>query len=882
MKKIDKFLFIFLFCLNYIFCYSSDINYEDLEELLRNNIISQEDYNILMGENNQETTEGIYELKINGESKAKIYKVFVKNGKLYFPLKSFFENINFQNYSFSDENELKIYLGENLKEIILTKEELKVDKERTKKIEKDDIISKDGELYLAEDLFKEIFLSNLRIDNNNYIIGMYLNFPTPEEIKIRTDRTKEKLEEDKNKKTLQYTNTPELFELGYLRTQFLQTYEISKDDDTKKKDWEGNLEYQGAFLYGQLTANYDLKEKKFQDITLKYNEIWEKHTLEIGNYSVGSEAAREWGVNFKKDKGYIITSDKTYIIRENVPIGSRVELLYLGFAIDVQDEKNGSVEFKNSEIKSNREYTLKIYEPSGNIILKKISTTSDYNQQNKGQFEYNISLREDDESKKIRANSKIYYGLTDNLTFGLGYDKEIENLNTRYEYIENGSLEAIYNDTFFSYPYVLSYEDKRVFTKIYDKDRKKNTKDKNSKHFKGQIDINKLRLKFENDFKEKYYEEKRDENYTVEYRPFKSLELGYEYDKTYYYDGSEKNNSKYKVGYSKSFKSLLWTAEYEKYINDKSEYNLNVYYNGLRNHSVRLENSWTNDGKDYEVGLTLFSNTNKTFDYTFEARYSEKTKEAFTFRFNMKLNDWFTYEGNFDKLGNQKHKVGVDKIFDLKHPLEKVETLDSCRVKIITFIDLNDNNICDEDEPRIDNVKVKVGGKEVLTDKRGEGMLYGIPNHIVYDLNPTIRKPSFVLGNNKIKIRGTTSSTLVAYIPVKPLLTLTGIVNVDSSLNKTLNEKIAMFGEILIKVKDISGKVLDMAVPDETGIFEISGLLPKKYYLEIIYTGIDKNFEKYEEIIQLSYFDKTDGNMFVVNLLENTISLNKKGEYEVE
>ena len=71
----------------------------------------------------------------------------------------------------------------------------------------------------------------------------------------------------------------------------------------------------------------------------------------------------------------------------------------------------------------------------------------------------------------------------------------------------------------------------------------------------------------------------------------------------------------------------MWTAEYEKYINDKSEYNLNVYYNGFRNHSVRLENSWTNDGKDYEVGLTLFSNTNKTFDYTFEARYSEKTKE---------------------------------------------------------------------------------------------------------------------------------------------------------------------------------------------------------------------------------------------------------------
>ena len=29
----------------------------------------------------------------------------------------------------------------------------------------------------------------------------------------------------------------------------------------------------------------------------------------------------------------------------------------------------------------------------------------------------------------------------------------------------------------------------------------------------------------------------------------------------------------------------------------------------------------------------------------------------------------------------------------------------------------------------------------------------------------------------------------------------------------------------------------------------------------------------------MSYFDKTDGNMFVVNLLENAISLNKKGAF---
>lgn len=847
--------------------------------MLKNNVISQEDYDILINDGAMKDGIGYYELKINGDSVNKNYTVMIKNGKMYFPLKKFFKSINFTNYDISENKEVKIYLGESLREITITPKEFKVEG-TIKLLNLEDIIYEKSEIYLVENIFKEIFLKNIRIDNDNYIIGMYLNFSTPDEIKIRIERTKEKLEDEKDKKTLLYTSKPQIFELGYLRTKVAQTYEKDADNHTNKKDWEGEFEYQGALLYGELNVSYDIRNKRFNDAVLRYDEIYEAHTFELGNYQVGDERTREWGGSFRKDKGYILTSDKTYIIKENVPIGSRVELLYLGFPIDIQDAENGTVIFSNQEIKGDREYYLKIYDPNGKILMKRVDTASNYNQQNKGQFEYDISFKEDDESKKTQFNSKVYYGLTDNLTIGLGHDKEIENINNKYKYIDEGNLELVWSDSAFSYPYTLGYEKNKTFTKLYDENNRKNYKNRNTDIFKGQLDIKDLRFKFENSYKDKYYDEKRAENYTVEYRPFRSIELGYEIEKDYYYSNEREKREKFRANYSKNFKSLLVTTEYEKISTEKPEYSVNFYYNGLRTHSMRLENKWTNGGKDYEIGFTMFSNSNRILDYTFEARYSEKTKEYLTFRVNMKYDNLFSYDGEIDKKGNQKHKLGIDRVTDLKNPREKIESLSSSRVKVVTFIDINDNNICDKDEPRINNVKVKIGEKEILTNKQGEGIFYGIPNHIIYDLKPVIRKPSFVIGNNKIKVKGKTSSTLIAYIPVKPLLTLTGSVHIDPILQKTNNQKIAIYGDILVKVKDLSGKVIDMAIPDETGIFEISGLLPKKYFLEISYTGIDMTIDKLEEYIKLDYLNTYDfkENNYIVDVSKNSISLNKSGE----
>ncbi|MGL6153506.1 MAG: hypothetical protein ACRC0W_00025, partial [Cetobacterium sp.] len=219
-----------------------------------------------------------------------------------------------------------------------------------------------------------------------------------------------------------------------------------------------------------------------------------------------------------------------------------------------------------------------------------------------------------------------------------------------------------------------------------------------------------------------------------------------------------------------------------------------------------------------------------------------------------------------DKKLNQEYKFGLDRIIDLQNPRKTIENMDSTRVKVITFVDSNNNDIYDKGERKINNVKVKIGKKEIVTDERGEGVFYGIPNHMIYDLNPIIRKPSFVLGSNKIQIKGRNSSTLRAYIPVKPMLTLRGKIDLDFKSSKNFSEKVEIYRDILIKIKNQEGKVVDMSMGDEEGIFEISGLLPGQYTMELNYVGEFYRIDYIRKRIDLDYKNGKSERDFIFNL----------------
>lgn len=874
--------FLILFAITSILAQAN----QDMEALKK--IMSPEDYAIITNTYTQKEGKQIYDLMINGELKSKSYSVWYKNQNMYFSLFNFLEAINFKNYHQDlKTGDITLLVGDSLEEIKISVKNNYINYPIEKlKLLKDDLILDGREIYIKSDIFKSVFLRNLRISQEEQKINMNLNFSTPEEINLRLKLTKNSLNEEKLKDEIIYKNKNKLLEAGYLRTEVnkIFTRDKNSEDDSFQDDWEARLEYQGAFLYGELNAEYDVKEHLLGDVKLTYDDIYNKHTLELSSFRYGDKGARENGIRFWKDKGYLVTGSKEYILTEDVPIGSRVELIYLGTVIDIQTAENGQVVFANKNIKEDREYKLRIYTEDGKIYEKIINTTSDYNQQNKGEWEYNFDIREDHASDRYRINAITYYGLTDSLTAGAGYIKEPRTINNKYEYLDKGRGELIFSNSIKGYQYTLRAGGEKAFNNYIDDVTLKSTEDEYKYDLLGQIDFKDLRFKYQQENYGKYYYDKFEKVLSARWKPIKPLELEWEKvwkekyrDLSYSEEERKQEGDRYRVEYSKSWKSLLLTAEYQKstLFDEEDEYSLNLYYTGFRTFTTRFENTWNEDGK-YETAFSIFSNGNDLFDYTLEARYSEETKDSLTFRFNLNYNNWFNFESEADKKGNQRYKVGIDRITDLRNPKANIRSIESSPVEVTAFIDMNNNDKFDEGEKIAKNIEIKLAGETKKTDKEGKAIFYGIPNRVLYDLNAEIKRPSLLQTPVPLKVEGKNTATIEAYLPIKPMPTLTGQINVAEMLGLSELEKMKIYENIIITIKDISGKELEVTMPDETGTFDVSGLLPTEYLIEVNYIGIDYSIKGINEVVQLSYIEKgKDGNLFVFNFDKEGIKLMK-------
>jgi len=874
--------FLILFAITSILAQAN----QDMEALKK--IMSPEDYAIITNTYTQKEGKQIYDLMINGELRSKSYSVWYKNQNMYFSLFNFLEAINFKNYHQDlKTGDITLLVGDSLEEIKISVKNNYINYPIEKlKLLKDDLILDGREIYIKSDIFKSVFLRNLRISQEEQKINMNLNFSTPEEINLRLKLTKNSLNEEKLKDEIIYKNKNKLLEAGYLRTEVnkIFTRDKNSEDDSFQDDWEARLEYQGAFLYGELNAEYDVKEHLLGDVKLTYDDIYNKHTLELSSFRYGDKGARENGIRFWKDKGYLVTGSKEYILTEDVPIGSRVELIYLGTVIDIQTAENGQVVFANRNIKEDREYKLRIYTEDGKIYEKIINTTSDYNQQNKGEWEYNFDIREDHASDRYRINAITYYGLTDSLTAGAGYIKEPRTINNKYEYLDKGRGELIFSNSIKGYQYTLRAGGEKAFNNYIDDVTLKSTEDEYKYDLLGQIDFKDLRFKYQQENYGKYYYDKFEKVLSARWKPIKPLELEWEKvwkekyrDLSYSEEERKQEGDRYRVEYSKSWKSLLLTAEYQKstLFDEEDEYSLNLYYTGFRTFTTRFENTWNEDGK-YETAFSIFSNGNDLFDYTLEARYSEETKDSLTFRFNLNYNNWFNFESEADKKGNQRYKVGIDRITDLRNPKANIRSIESSPVEVTAFIDMNNNDKFDEGEKIAKNIEIKLAGETKKTDKEGKAIFYGIPNRVLYDLNAEIKRPSLLQTPVPLKVEGKNTATIEAYLPIKPMTTLTGQINVAEMLGLSELEKMKIYENIIITIKDISGKELEVTMPDETGTFDVSGLLPTEYLIEVNYIGIDYSIKGINEVVQLSYIEKgKDGNLFVFNFDKEGIKLMK-------
>lgn len=843
--------------------YSVEFTKEELLDLRAKNIISQEDYELLLLEigGGEVANELLYTLRINDKLTSSQYKVLQIKLQEYFPILSFFKQLDIKNYEYRN-GELIARIGENLLEVKVDKntEVISYNGEKEQGNFNDLVIYQDGEIYLRRDVFSKFFLDKIMKNDNLLTMSMTLGFNPPNIVEILAEKTQRELEREKNKKELVYENKGKIFELGNARVNFERNYTRYYNDKKSDWDWEGRIDYQGSLLYGDLFTGYNFRDRNIESTYLRYEDsIVKDHEFEFGSYTADN-TAREWGISLRKNRGYY-EEGRNYVIEASVPLGSRVELLYYGIPIEIQDEVNGRVVFDNPAIKSENTYFLKIYSPDGKIELREVYTARTYNHQGKGEIEYDIDFREShDNNNKIRGNANIYYGLTNNLTLGLGLDRSFETVQDKTTLVETGNLELLYSNFFKEkYGYTLELRTERGMNIFENND--KNYLDEryiNSGYF--QIDIDKFQFSFENKQYGKSYDEKNIFYSNIEYRPVDRLRLDLDYTQTKYWQEDDEKSTSFTATYDyRVSDNFLLTPEIT-FSDDKdnNSYAVDLYYTGFGDNTIIWRNKWSGRNSDYEAELNMYnSDIFDMLDYNFAISYSETEKEKFTFGITLRYNNFFEMTSKLGDMGTRELSLGVDTVFDLRNlkKLEPISSLDSMNVKVTAFIDENNNNIFDKNEKPLKNVDVELGNLSATTDKNGIAYFNGIASGMTLDVKPTIRQPYYTMGETTVKIKGRGTSTLEAYLPVKPMLTLSGIVDIDQKLELSEEEKQSVYSDLIITVKDKNNNIIDITTPDEMGIFSVSGLFTEEYDIEIEYNGTRLNIPRLVEKIEIAYND---------------------------
>ena len=813
-----------------------------LEELRAKGIISEEKYEFLHSVLTELEQGQFYSLYVNGKKIHDAFKVDFENGKCYLAATAFFDLLDHTPLEWTnkrvvlplehDQDIVTINIGKNVKDR---------HGKKIKLIEGENFIQDDNgeEIYLEENLFKDLFLKSLQRDDQALTLRVVPAFTTKDNQFMDLDISEDKLNDEADYREVVHTNSRKLWELGYLRTD-LNWGKSSGSSST----WNNQLEYQGSFLYGTLITGVDLDDGEWNDTSLRYRDIWKQHDLEIWRYS-----NNEKGISFKRKKGYYWNGNR-YVITEDVPIGCTVELIYMGAVIAIQKAENGEVTFANDEIIENRTYTLKIYTPSGEILYRSLKTQRDYNQQKKGQVEYNLDIREKNYANKYKTNLEVYYGLTDRITLGAEYMKAPEQISNtgpkEWRSLEEAHLELIFSDRIMDFPYVVSAGYGKAFN-LYN--------NKTSYDIMGEIDIRDWTVSVGFEKFGHYYQEKTTRDVEVTYNFSRYITVGYDYLYQEKYNNTKTTDHRVEFSLSLPYKRLLTTLNFNRStLNQKNEFDLNFYYTGIEGYSLMFSNSWENSIDNYEAKFIISNNQYYgPIDASLEIRYSEKEKSTLTAKFEVKFDDWFKITTSTSRHGDNSIAVGIDKTFDLRDLKRPVESMDTSRLKVITFYDKNENNCLDADEELLEDVMEKVGSQKGATDQNGEIYFYGVPNNIRYELELDSPRPSHTVGKIKYSVLGKDTSTIEAFIPIISYTNVTGNVQIDPNLPLDLEEDESIYSDIVVELRNLKGKVLEKVSPDESGEFAFSGLFDKEYIVTINYRG------ELFEVPSFSYLMNADG-----------------------
>ena len=738
----------------------------------------------------------------------------------------------------------------------------------------------DDEVYLELNSLKKKFNFNLAIFSSESLrLTMEPSFELPYEKReqgkierLRLDLNKE-LEEKKNDIEMpSKLITPGLFKLEYSKF------------DTKHSDYDLNFEYASQLAYGEFYLSGQIKPDANIDYgNLTYSKFIKDNDLVLGSFSMITPSFLDVenkviGLSLSNSDTYLTRDGGITIIKGEALNAESIELYRNGFLLDYllhgsENFRDQNFEFRIDDGVLNSNYLLKIYYKDGKMEERKVFSLSNSDLLKKGKDRFNIQVGKIDGIGEHQGIGNYFYGITDNLTLGIGGMKLVSSENTNYNLLEN---DIIFKTGTEKFPLLFQYKN------YYDYDNKNNS-------FESSLDQKIY------DYNLRYTFNKYSKKVTIEngVKEYKSVSLGKNFGRSFLELGLNKikdsDDTEEKNIYGlidTSFFSPFYTSlKIEKSIDGSDEeitYNPYISYVGNNGFSIMADTKIITSNireteKEYSLRAYLRRKEivkNKMYaDLGFEIKCKENYhKPLYGFTFDIELDDFIYSKINskfeFDrknKASTNRTGVYLSKIIDLSDPKRQINkniSLSNSWIYGKVFLDKNNNGIFDKDEKTLPDVGIMADNVIFYSNKDGDYIAEGLYSSEIINLKVDRKTidPMTKFLKDELKIKTKKSSGMRIDIPINIVSMIAGnIWNTEDFTEKEFTKHLTMTTILLEK----NGKIVSETTPEFDGMFFFEDVTSGEYTIKFKYVGRENiKFSNSELKLKIDLTDTDDGEYF--------------------
>lgn len=741
------------------------------------------------------------------------------------------------------------------------------------KFDKSEAFVMENSLYVdLESLEKRLNFKKVTFDFETLSITLIPNFSLPYELREKSKIERLRLDaQGESEDIIDISMTPKLLSPGFLKVDWNKY-------DLKEKEYNLDYEYGTQFLYGDLYLSGELQPKnRINYGNLTYSDFWQGNDLVFGSFTmitphfvnIGSDII---GVSIRDEDTYMTRDGGITVIKGEAENAQVIELYREYTLIDYIYPQEKNFEFRIVDGILNSDYTLKIYYNDGRIEEKKVFSLSDMDILQRGKSRTSLQLGKNSDNGNSQGISHIYYGVTDNITLGIGA-MELQSFEKRkYRFLQN---DLIFNTQHKSFPTLVTYRN------YYETDESEN-----SYNIIVEQKLKSYTLRY---LQEKYspfvYEESRLKDYTsISFgKSFErnSFELGVN-SKEFFEEGEEyKSENIYFAWYTSLLSPLSFSLKMEKDLYRGYDYNVfypSISYSGYLSLIVDGEIGKEREEEKYTQNYNIRLNKRDIeiiedklyLDIGVFARYSSVSEKfRYGIAFDMKWDNYIhigvssTTNISENKARTTTNSIETSKLINLSNPLAKVDNttfVSSSWVYGRVYFDRNGNHIFDSGDTPLPDVEVIVDNKGFYTDEEGKYIADSIVGDKVFsvDLNRETIDPSYKNSEGEIKIKSRESATLKLDIPVQAISILSGnIVLTPDFSEKQFIQNLSLITIYLEK----DGEIVTETDPEFDGMYFFEDVLPGKYTIRFNYLGYE-NVDFSNKTIDIEIKNSEEGDYF--------------------